>query len=480
MRPRFFVNKGINTMSSTTTFSRIAAIAVASVAMLSACGGGGGGEDGSNVTASQSGLAAALYVGPIQGFGSVIVNGMRFSSVGAVLDDDDGNSLSMSQLKLGMTVRVSGNVDDASQSGSASHLEVERGTRGTVTATDIALGTISILGQTVRTDGSTTYQGTTNLASLVVGQTVEIYGSQQSDGSLLATLVEVKAIAALSLGGRISNLNTTTNRFDLGGLTVNYSPNAVQGTLVDGVRVKVKAASGALSGNVLTATRVQVLSAGSAWGSASTSGVLIKVKGVVEAAPVSGRMTVSGTPVNVANASIEGGATITAGTFVEVKGTWDGSTLQATKVELEGAREARIGGRHELYGSVSSLAGAIAVVNGVTVDMAAASFSHGTLAEVVVGSYVEVKGNVVGDVLQATKVELKSGSDAEGVSFEQYGQVTDFVSISNFKLAGTVVDASQARFEGGSATAIRNTTYLEIKGSKNSSGIFVATKVEIK
>jgi hypothetical protein len=450
----------------------IAPLTIAASLVLSACGGGGGGGS------SSSSSSPAVFSGTVSGFGSVIVNGTRFSSAGATLRDDDGNAVNLNQLHIGMTVDISGTSDDAAETGSANVLEVEHGIRGQVTAKDTGLGTITVLNQTIKIDSTTAFQGVADLTSLNVGQTVEVYGSAQADGTLLATLVEVKVLTALSVIGPVSNVTGTT--FDIGTLTVNFSSATVNGTLVNGGRVKVKAAAGALSGNTLTATSVKVLGAGSAWGTFSTAGARIKLKGVADTAPVNGLLTVSGTPVNVSNATIEGSGSITAGHFIEVKGTWDGSVMQATKVELEGAREARIGGRNELYGVVSSLAGSIAVVNGVSVDLSAAVFRHGSLGQVSVGSYVEIKGNMVGNTLQATKVELKNGSEKGGVSFEQFGAVTDFVSLSNFKLNGIVVDASQATFDDLPPSSIANGTYVEIKGAVNSNGVLVATKVEVK
>jgi hypothetical protein len=422
-----------------------------------------------------------LYAGPVQGFGSVIVNGVRFSSVGSALVDDDGNSVNLRDLKLGMTVLISGTADDSTGLGSATQVELVHGTRGTITAIDTTAKTITLLGQTIKTDTTTVFQGVANLAALSVGQTVEIFGAQQADGSVLATLVEVKSITAISLSGVVANLNTGANSFQIGTLTVNYPANAVNGTLVNGARVKVRAASGGLSGNVLTATSVRVLGSGFALGTTAPAGALLKIKGIAAAAPVNGVLTLSGTPIDISKATLIGGTSITAGSVLEVKGTWDGSTLQATKVEFEGAREARIGGRNELYGVVSSISGSIAVVNGVSVDLSAAVFSHGSASQVVVGSYLEIQGDVVGNTLMANRVELKIGAAANGMAFEQSGTVSGFVSLSNFKLGGLTVDASKATLESKSgSTTIANGSYIEITGKLDANNVFVATKIELK
>ena len=108
-------------------------------------------------------------------------------------------------------------------------------------------------------------------------------------------------------------------------------------------------------------------------------------------------------------------------------------------------------------------------------------FSHGSAAQVVVGSYLEIQGDVVGNTLMAKRVELKNGASASGAAFEQSGTVSSFVSLSNFKLGGLTVDASKATLESKSgATTIANGGYIEITGKLDANNVFVATKVELK
>jgi cytoskeletal protein CcmA (bactofilin family) len=107
-------------------------------------------------------------------------------------------------------------------------------------------------------------------------------------------------------------------------------------------------------------------------------------------------------------------------------------------------------------------------------------FSHGNASQVVVGSYVEIQGNVVGDTLVAKKVELKSGTAASGMAFEQSGTVSNFVSLSNFKLGGLTVNAATAKLESKTGSTIANGTYIEVTGKLDANNVFVATKVELK
>ncbi|ABD68962.1 hypothetical protein Rfer_1228 [Rhodoferax ferrireducens T118] len=503
-------------------------LTLSSAMLLTACGGGGGTTPAVNNTAP----AAAMYAGPITGFGSVIVNGMRFSSVGATLQDDDGQDINLDQLKLGMTVRVSGTADDSTQLGTASQLALVHGIRGAITTVNASANTLTLLGQTVNTNTATAYQGVSGLAGLTAGQSVEVYGALQADGSLLATLIQLKttAFTTLSVNGVVGNLSATS--FKVGNLTVNYSTAVVTGVLGDGKRVKIKAVASNFDAvnNVLTASTVKVEEASSVYGATVAAGAWLKIKGIADAAPINGVLKVSGTPVNMSQAAIKGNtSTITAGQLLEVKGNWDGSVLQATQIEQDGYRAGQIGGSNELYGAVSSINGSTVVVNGVSVDLSTATFGRSaTLAQVAVGSYVEIKGNLSGNLLRATKVELKTngtgstGSSAStdgshgndnsndsshgndntssdsshsndnntsndsshgtvgDVSYEQYGQVSDFASVASFKLNGLTVDASAARFEHTNAASLANGVYVEIKGTQGSNGVFVATKVDIK
>jgi hypothetical protein len=78
-------------------------------------------------------------------------------------------------------------------------------------------------------------------------------------------------------------------------------------------------------------------------------------------------------------------------------------------------------------------------------------------------------------------VELKSGSAASGMAFEQSGTVSNFVSLSNFKLGGLTVNAATATVESKTgSTTIANGSYIEIIGKLDAGNVFVATKVELK
>ena len=452
---------------------------------LAACGGGGG--DQVNTPPVQPSPMSTVYSGPISGFGSVIVNGMRFETVGASLSDDDGSPVRLQDLALGMSVNIDGTVDDNTGRGRAKSLSLVHGNTGAITSIDRSSQTITVMGLTIKTNTATAYKNVASFSALAVGDAVEVYGTLQSDNTVLATLIEKETGTYTNRAvGRVSNLDTNAKTFKLGSLVVNYGTATVIGTLAEGRQIKDTATQGPVN-NVLIANSIKVTD-GAAYGSSVASGTCLKIKGVAEAAPINGLLTVSGTRVNVAQATYEGGTSIVAGALLEIKGTWDGTVLQASKVELERNDRDNDGyiDRNELYGSVSSITTSngktLVGINGVTVDVTQAYFKNGSLAQLAVGVPVEVKGSVQGSVFIASKVEFKSGSNSSPGDFEyeQFGQVTDFVSVAIFIFNGVRVDALNARFEHGTAANLANGVYVEIKGAQNAQGVFIAREVEFK
>jgi hypothetical protein len=329
----------------------------------------------------------------------------------------------------------------------------------------------------------------------------------QADGSFLATLIERRtAQAAYRIRGQVSNLDTVNKTFSVGTLAVNYGTSAITGLLANSAWVKVQATTAPLLG-VLTATAVLTQTAQAGGGASGlvagvASSSVMKLKGVAAGAPIANNITLAGVNVSLANALYLGGtaAAIAAGTALEVKGTWNGSTLQATLVEFEGYRATNVNGgaAYELYGAVTAFtSNSNLVVQGVTVN---ASSVTGFPASIAVGTYLEIKGNMTAGVLTAMTAKYTaantgvivggghgddgSGDDNHGGgtfqtnSYEINGVVSGYVSLSDFMVNGVRVNASAAFFEHGGT--VSNARFVEAKGNTNASGIFIATKIEVK
>jgi hypothetical protein len=83
---------------------KLAAAPIA-LGVLSACGGGGGG--GGGVGVADGGIrGTGSSVGPVSGFGSVFVNGVKFETDGRVSSDDGIER--EDQLQEGMILRIEG------------------------------------------------------------------------------------------------------------------------------------------------------------------------------------------------------------------------------------------------------------------------------------------------------------------------------------------------------------------------------------
>ena len=82
------------------------------IALLVAAGCGG---------VDSGGTGAVVSVGPISGFGSIIVNGVRFDESSATIQDDDGNAVTRDRLLLGVMTRIDGSTPNNLQQSDRSH-----------------------------------------------------------------------------------------------------------------------------------------------------------------------------------------------------------------------------------------------------------------------------------------------------------------------------------------------------------------------
>lgn len=141
------------------------------VVTLVACGGGGGSSAGVG-----TGGTGSFAVGTISGFGSIIVNGVRYDDSSASVLDDDDNASSASALAIGQVVELRGSVASDGLTGAASSVSYYSELKGPVTAVNAGGGTVTVFGQVVSVTATTLFQGVSGLFALASGNVIEVFG----------------------------------------------------------------------------------------------------------------------------------------------------------------------------------------------------------------------------------------------------------------------------------------------------------------
>jgi len=235
--------------------------AAAALLLAVACGGGGG---GGNPPPNQ-----AFTQGTIMGFGSVIVNGVRFDDSVAQITDDDGQPHNAGDLKLGMNVDIdSSGIDRSSNTAKASHIRFGAAIVGPVSAISAATTpkTLTVLDQTVEVNDTTVFDDSlaNGFASINVGDVLEIHALfDAGTGHYIAKRIEPKPAATVfKLRGPIANLDVTAKTFTIGGATIDFSgvatppANLANGQTVRNCkRRRMRAASGSRSRSRSSRTR---------------------------------------------------------------------------------------------------------------------------------------------------------------------------------------------------------------------------------
>ncbi len=419
-----------NTRNTVAPTRRILQLTLAGMAaaVIAACGGGGVGAGGTGATAS----------GTVNGFGSIIVNGVHYdlSSSTSVSGDDDvqGDRSDVNRgIKLGMEVEIeSGDISCSTVTGTtvcrADATSITWGTeyKGPIVGNP-ATGSFSILGQDVLITDATLFIGgdsITTKAALAAGQVVEVHGRYNSaTNKLTATLIEVKAANVAGYTGQFrfaGNLtaytaptNSAAGSATVGGVVLQVQSSAdVRGAVLNSrVRVRIDSqATPTLSGAQYVADRIR----SAVRDMRAYAGREGEVKGFVTelvATPTEVTFKVGTTSVriikaNVSQAVLDVIAGQIANKTVEVEGRigTDG-VLVATKISLEDENELEIEitGTFTVSGNTLTVGGKVfdfSDPSAVTIRRGAATLAQ-TLTQWA-GSRIEAKG-----VLQPDGVTIK-------------------------------------------------------------------------
>lgn len=375
-----------------TTLSRRRWLLLAGVA-LTGCGGGG-----SASLAGLPGTGGTGYTqGSITGFGSVIINGIKFdvaqaNVLGKVLVD--GRIVDWENLRIGMIAGVQGERNAADPAlGTASSVEVWSIARGPVTR--VGIDEFDVAGMTVRVDSASTLDGISSVADLLVGTSVVVWGLQAgSDGGhWSATRVEVAATGTGLVSTGLVGFEDQQRR--LNGWTL--SGTAVQ-MLTHGALVRVE--GGATGERGMMVTQVTVLNTGFDMQAPGE----MEVEGVVTSAPVAGRFVLGNISVDASSAALAATLSqITTGVRLEVYGRWSAGVLVASQIKAEGDTVAsvEISARIDTFTGIGDF-----VMHGQRCDASNASFANGLAGDLKAGIKVKVVGSKDGEWLRVSKVNF--------------------------------------------------------------------------
>ena len=391
-----------NTSRRARTFGRTLLMSL----FLVACGGGveSGGTGGN---------AAASYVsGPITGFGSVIVGGVRFDDTNTAVSNADGDTRSRDDLKLGMTITVRGTPIAGDGSSAAASIVYGSAIVGPVSAINATAATLTVLGQPVDVLPTTVFDDSLGgaLAALSVGNVVEVYALlDTATQRYSATRIERKSSALVfQLRGVVAGLNTATRTFTVGSQSISYAA-------LSGGDVPVGLANGSI---VRVALRV-IPVAGVREALLLGLGVTpprdfdeVRIEGLISAFTSSAVFSVDGVPVSAAQASFpDGTAGLALGVRVALQGTVTSGVLNASRVQIKSQAQVEIDG-FELRGLVTGLDTTAQrfTLRGVSIDYSGpVDYRDGTQADLRALASVDVRGklSIDGTRLVATRITFK-------------------------------------------------------------------------
>ncbi len=427
--------------------------------------------------------------GTITGFGSIIVNGIRFDTASASIDVD-GNAGTQSDLKVGHVVVVRGTMNDDGTDAVADAVSSGDLVEGPISAINTTAGTITVLGQLIVIGDDTSFDDISpaSIDGLNVNDTVEVSGFFLADGSISATRIERKSAGSeFEVTGHISNLTATT--FQINDLTVDFSAAQLDdfpaGSPENGQRVEVKGNN--LGGNgQLLATRVEFkgdeLEA--------DDGDQVEIEGFITLFESALDFEVDGIPV-ITNAStvFENGESgdLALNSKVEVEGPIDANgIITATKVQIKLANFIRIEGIVELVTDTSvTILGVQINVDSLTrfEDKSAVRLEIFGQTDINVGDYLETRGFEIASGVVATRVEREDFDDEVAIR-----AFVDSVSAPNFTIRGVPIETNAATvfrdtldqvIPAGDFFAQAMGRLVEAEGSPNNGGI-LANEVEME
>lgn len=465
--------------------SRLSGILLSSLlcaaAILPGCSPGGG-----VVAGIDRGGLRGVY-GPVSGFGSVVVNGVHYDTTSAAISVN-GLPATEADLEVGYVVTIQADIPQDGTTPKAVSIDFGHNVIGPMSAVSVTGNRITVFGQEVVIDGSTSWgpgivpASVDGLALLPAGTIMRVSGFVAADGSILATRIEVGAAGTdFEVTGIATNVDTAARTLQVGGLVVDYSAASLQnfpaGEPGNGNRIKAEGnsldAGGALLANELKLDEIQLQ------GDAGDEG---EVEGLITAFVSPAQFSVSGIAVSTDATTVfeNGDATLLGPDIrIEAEGQLDGNgVLKAAKVTFSPEGSLHI---EATVDSVNPL-----VVLGISIETDnLTSFEDASPAELRPFHLADINP---GDPLRITGFESSTTPDtvhATGITRTepleelQLTGIAENVVAPGFSILGVpvITDGNTSLEPDFFATA--QGRLVEVEGS-TTGGSFLAQKVEFK
>jgi Domain of unknown function (DUF5666) len=348
-----------------------------------------------------------VSVGSVDGFGSIIVNGVRFETSSTSYDLEEFTALA-----LGHVVRVDGTLSAGASGGTASVVHAAPEVQGVVSTVQRSDSTFTAMGQLISISSATVFDGVTSVADLAPGDAVRVSGLPFHAGQLLASRITKLASppSVVYVTGQITSSDIGGKTFKVGAQTVSFTgTTSIDGgtgaTLRVGAYVRVNGASG--TGGVVQAARVRV------WQAPAAESTAVSWSGVVSDYASLASFNIAGQPVDASSAQITGGpsSSIGNGVRVEIDGTVVGGAIKASKLRIK--HVPGTGGpvsftANGAIGAFSSSASFRVQGQPINASGSGVVFVNGTAANLRNGTKVTVSGSqVVNGVLIANTVTFE-------------------------------------------------------------------------
>lgn len=493
---------------------RLRSISLASFTTLALMGCVSDGDDSNQQVAGGGVTGTGVSYGTVTGFGSVFVNGVKYSTDAASITLDDNPGIE-SDLRVGMVVKVEGSINDDGATGVAKTISYNDILEGVVNAQpDISTNTFIAMGQTVKFNNLTVFEDKTvfpasigtfvaSTGDILVGNVVEVSGWVDGGGVVNASRIERKShafvengINELEIKGKVFGLDELNKSFMIGSLRIDYSAAiSMPGVLTNGSLVEVKSRKSLVAGPTMIALQVEreaqpLEGLVSGW---------VEVEGYVTAQISSSDFTVLGVRVTASDStSYENGlaSDIVLGAKLEIKGVMNSDgILNARHISFKLPNNVKIEAEVESVDPAAKIVTLLGIKVGVNSssqleDDSKHDVQSFSLDDLRAGDFVEIRAFMRAGNVIASRLERDDSDDEvilQGPITEKEGDNSS-LTILGVKINTSSVYGTSYYLLGGAGTSqgifyrqlIENSSVVKAKGDLDVNGEIGAEEVKIE